>query len=73
MRSSSEGVRTTQKRLTGERCNIEPVQIRGTLRYKRLRHHEVMAATGEDSHNCESRFTIRCLVLKMYSHKPLKS
>ncbi len=58
MRSSGEGVKTSQKRLTGVCRNSELVCVRGTLRNKTLGCYELLAVTGEGSHNYKSRFTM---------------
>ncbi len=51
MRSSVEGVHTSEKRFTGavtaSRCVSEG-----------LEHYELVAAIGEDNHNYEGRFTM---------------
>ncbi len=49
---------TSQNRYTGAHRNDETVRVRGTLRCKRLGRFELVEATGEGSHDCESRFTI---------------
>ncbi len=47
-----------EERLTGVGCNGEQVHVRRILRCKRLGHCKSVPATGEGSHNSESRFTI---------------
>jgi hypothetical protein len=57
VRSSGEGMGPSKKRFTGVCRNGELVRIKGTLRCEHLERYELMTATGEDSHNCEGRFT----------------
>ncbi len=53
MRSSGKWVQTSLMRFTGTLSFGEPIRVRGTIRGERLGRYEFVAATGEDSHNCE--------------------
>jgi hypothetical protein len=47
---------------TGAHCNGEPVCVRRTLKCKHFKHYELVAAIGEGSPDCESRFTRDVLI-----------
>ncbi len=66
MRSIGKGVWTSQKRFTGVRYNGNSVCVRGTLRCKLLGRYDLVAATGEGSHNRGSRFTIQLSKLLIF-------